>query len=41
MNLRKTLIGASIATAMSTSSAFAETDIGGYGELHYNNLIQI
>lgn len=38
MTLRKTLIAVSIATAMTTSTAFAETTIGGYGELHYNNL---
>jgi len=37
MNISKTLIGASIAAALSASAAYAETTIGGYGELHYNN----
>jgi len=38
MTLRKTILGASIVAAMTSSTAFAETTIGGYGELHYNNL---
>lgn len=38
MTLRKTLIAASIITAITSSTTYAETTIGGYGELHYNNL---
>ncbi len=44
MRFHKTLIGASIATALSATSAVAgnagsgDVSIGGYGELHYNNL---
>jgi len=49
MTLRKTLIKASIATALTTLAGTAiasssshggggETSVGGYGELHYNNL---
>lgn len=38
MILRKTIISASIAAALTSSTVFAETTIGGYGELHYNNL---
>lgn len=38
MRLQKTLIGASVAAALTSNLAMAETTIGGYGELHYNNL---
>ena len=38
MNLSKTLLGTSIVAAMTSTTAFAETTISGYGELHYNNL---
>lgn len=38
MTLRKTVLSASIVAAMTSSAAFAETTIGGYGEMHYNNL---
>ena len=37
MKLKMTLIWASIAAAVSSTPAFAETTIGGYGEMHYNN----
>jgi predicted porin len=40
MLLRRTLLGTAIATTLAASSVFAETTIGGYGELHYNNLTQ-
>jgi len=36
--LRKTLTTAAISAALASPAAFAETAIGGYGELHYNNL---
>ena len=38
MLLRRTLLGTAIATTLATPVAFAETTLGGYGELHYNNL---
>jgi hypothetical protein len=40
MLLHRTLISAAITTALSAPAAFAETTIGGYGELHYNALTQ-
>ncbi len=38
MHFTRTLIGASVAAALASTTAMAETTIGGYGELHYNNL---
>jgi hypothetical protein len=36
--LRKTLTATAIAATLASPAVFAETTIGGYGELHYNNL---
>jgi len=38
MTVSKTLMATLISSTLFTSAAFAETTIGGYGELHYNNL---
>ena len=38
--LRHTLISTAITTTLAVPVAFAETTIGGYGEMHYNNLEQ-
>ncbi len=40
MKFRSSLIATSLGYALLTSTVFAETTIGGYGELHYNNLEQ-
>ena len=40
MLLRRTLISAAVASTLAASTAYAETTIGGYGEMHYNNLEQ-
>lgn len=40
MLLRRTLISAAITITLASPAAFAETTLGGYGELHYNNLEQ-
>ena len=36
--LRQTLTATAITATLASPAAFAETTIGGYGELHYNNL---
>jgi len=38
MKLNRTLILSTLACSLISPVAFAETSIGGYGELHYNNL---
>jgi len=38
MTLSKTLVAALLSNTIIASAAFAETSIGGYGELHYNIL---